>query len=216
MSTRPRLTVIKIGGGLTSIPGALDAVCAAVAGAGRSVPLAVVPGGGPFADAVRLFDRVTRISPDAAHWMALLAMDQYAHVLAERIVGSVLVDEAGAVAAAADPVGVAVLAPSRWMRAADVLPHTWDATSDSVAAFVAGALDAVHLVLVKPVAGGEELVDGCFRSVLPAGMRYSLLAWDRIAELPGLLAASRQPSLLRRPSPPSSAWPPPSSPGGLR
>ena len=49
--------------------------------------------------------------------------------------------------------GVAVLAPYRWMRAADVLPHTWDATSDSVAAFVAGALDAERLVLVKPVDG---------------------------------------------------------------
>ena len=45
---------------------------------------------------------------------------------------------------------MAVLAPSRWMRAADVLPHDWDATSDSVAAFVAGALDAERLVLIKP------------------------------------------------------------------
>lgn len=189
MTARHRLTVVKIGGGLVPIPGALDLVCSAIAGAGRNRPIVVVPGGGPFADAVRAFARAQRLSPDAAHWMALLAMDQYAHALLERIEGATLVEEAGAVATAVDPVGVVVLAPSRWMRAADVLPHTWEATSDSVAAFVAGALDAEHLVLVKPSVSGTDVVDGCFRSVLPAGLRYTLLPWQRATELSGLLAS---------------------------
>lgn len=191
MSGRDRLNVIKIGGGLAPIPGALDAVCTAVARAGRVAPLAIVPGGGPFADGVREFGERHGLSPDAAHWMALLAMDQYAQVLLERITGSVLVEEAGAIADAVHPVGVAILAPSRWMRAADVLPHSWDATSDSVAAFLAGALDAARLVLVKPAAGGDELVDGYFRSVLPVGLQCTILSWERIGELPALLAAPR-------------------------
>ena len=55
-----------------------------------------MPGGGPFADAVREFDRVERLSADAAHWMAILAMDQYAHVLAERIPAPLL-EEPGAI-----------------------------------------------------------------------------------------------------------------------
>jgi aspartokinase-like uncharacterized kinase len=201
---RPRLTVIKIGGGLTAIPGALERVCGAVADAGRSAAIVVVPGGGPFADAVRAFDRDHGVSPDASHWMAMLAMDQYAEVLADRIVGAMLVEEAGAVADAVDPNGVAVLAPSRWMRAADVLPHTWDATSDSVAAFVAGALDAERLMLVKPVDGGSELVDRCFQSVLPVGLPWSVLGWKNVGELRTLLT----PSL----APPSTAAPPPAPP----
>jgi len=85
-------------------------------------------------------------------------------------------------------VGVAVLAPSRWMRAADVLPHSWEATSDSVAAFVAGALDAEQLVLVKPSTEGSDVVDRCFPTVLPAGLRHTLLPWKRAAELLTLLA----------------------------
>ena len=190
MIDRRRPVVIKIGGSLTAIPGALESTCAAVAEAGRRASIVVVPGGGPFADAVRAFELEHRVSPDASHWMAMLAMDQYAHVLTEGIEGAVLVEEAGAVVAAVDPVGVAVLAPSRWMRAADVLPHTWDATSDSVAAFVAGALDAEQLILVKPSTTGNDAVDRCFSTVLPAGLRYTLLPWNRAADLPALLRDS--------------------------
>lgn len=189
MNERRRLAAIKVGGGLVPIPGALDLVCTAIGRAARCASIVVVPGGGPFADTVRAFDGAHQLSADAAHWMALLAMDQYAHVLSERIEGATLVEEAGAVAAAVRPFGVAVLAPARWMRAADVLPHTWDATSDSVAAFVAGALDAAELILVKPAAAGDDLLDRCFHSVLPAGLRYTLLPWERAGELPGMLVS---------------------------
>jgi len=109
-----RLTVVKVGGGLSAMPGALDAVAAALAESGRRHRLLVVPGGGPFADAVRAFERRERLSADAAHWMAILGMDQYAHVLAERIAGAALVASAihsGTITAAdladlaAEPVG---------------------------------------------------------------------------------------------------------------
>ena len=184
-NTGDPLIVVKVGGGLCSAPGALDAVGAALAELGRRRRLLVVPGGGPFADTVREFDRRERVSADAAHWMAILAMDQYAHALVERIPGAVLVEEPGAVGAALLRSGVAVLAPYRWLRAADVLPHSWDATSDSVAAFVAGALDAERLVLIKPASAGpaRDLVDPCFASVLPVDLPWTVLGWERIGEL---------------------------------
>ncbi|HUR93832.1 MAG TPA: hypothetical protein VMY76_04585 [Gemmatimonadales bacterium] len=189
MTAFPRIKVVKVGGGLTKVAGALDAVGAALAEAGRRYRILVVPGGGPFADAVREFERRERLSADAAHWMAVLGMDQYAHVLAERIEGALLVDEPGAIASTIGATGVAVLAPYRWMYAADVLPHTWGATSDTVAAFVAGALDAERLVLIKPADAGAapEMVDACFASVLPAGLPYALLGWQRIGELEKVL-----------------------------
>ncbi|HKH82243.1 MAG TPA: hypothetical protein VKA25_01025, partial [Gemmatimonadales bacterium] len=111
------------------MPGALDNVCREIGAAAQAHMIVVVPGGGPFANAVRNFDNTYGVSPAAAHWMAVLAMDQYAHVLADRIPGAVLVEEAGAVfdqVAAGTP---AVLAPSRWMRAANVLPQSWEVTS---------------------------------------------------------------------------------------
>ena len=172
--------VIKIGGGLLGVPGALEAVCAEVGAMGRRESIVVVPGGGPFADAVRQLDG-TGLSADAAHWMAILAMDQFAHMLAERIDGAVLVEESGAIAGALAAGRVVVLAPSRWLRAADPLPHSWDATSDSAAAFVAGALDARRLVLVKPAEVGEEGVDRCFMTVVPAGLEVSVIGWGRFS-----------------------------------
>jgi aspartokinase-like uncharacterized kinase len=189
MASTGALTVVKVGGGLSATPGALDVVGAALAALGRRHRILVVPGGGPFADAVRAFERAERLSADAAHWMAILAMDQYAYVLAERIPAA-LIEEPGAAATALGQAGVAVLAPYRWMRAADVLPHTWGATSDSVAAFVAGALDAERLVLIKPVDGtpGPGLTDPCFESVRPPGMLCMVVGWGRIGELEGMLS----------------------------
>ena len=192
MSSLGPLTVIKVGGGLSATPGALEAVCAALGAAGRRHRLLVVPGGGPFADAVREFDRRQPLSPDAAHWMAILAMDQYAHVLTDRIPGAVMVEEAGAVNGVLGEAGIAVLLPSRWLRAADVLPHSWDVTSDSIAAFVAGALDAARLVLLKPTSSpAPDLVDPWFASALPAGLPWMVLGWERIGELEGVLGQRR-------------------------
>jgi 5-(aminomethyl)-3-furanmethanol phosphate kinase len=186
-SVRP-INVIKIGGGLIAIPGALDRVCQEVSAASARHSIIVVPGGGPFADAVRAFDRSFPLSPATAHWMALLAMDQYGHVLVDRIRGAVLVDEPGSLLERVNTGSVAVLAPSRWLRSADVLPRTWEVTSDSIAAFVAGAVDAARLILVKPAGDLDEPVDSHFTSALPYGMRWSLLACDRLEELDGKLS----------------------------
>ena len=181
-SARP-INVIKIGGGLVSIPGALDRVCNEVSAAAESHSMIVVPGGGPFADAVRAFDRAFPLSDAAAHWMALLAMDQYGHVLVERIAGAVLVDEPGSLLQCLNAGSIAVLAPSRWLRSADVLPRSWEVTSDSIAAFVAGAMDAARLILIKPAANLDEPLDSHFASALPYGMPWSLLPCDRMEEL---------------------------------
>jgi aspartokinase-like uncharacterized kinase len=181
------MSVVKVGGALAAIPHALDRVCAELTRASRDHRLLVVPGGGPFADAVREFERRVGMSSDAAHWMAILAMDQYAHVLVGRIPGAVLVEEPGAIVETVAPGRAAVLAPSRWMRSADVLPHTWEATSDSVAAFVAGALDAARLILIKPTADGEP-VDPYFTTALPRGIPYWVIGYDRIEQLPQQLS----------------------------
>jgi aspartokinase-like uncharacterized kinase len=72
-----------------------------------------------------------------------------------------------------------VLAPARWVDREDPLPATWEVTSDSVAAWVAGRIGARRLLLLKSfrfrtrrVAAGElgDAVDAFFLRALPAGL----------------------------------------------
>ena len=174
---------MKIGGGLLAHAAQFDAALRAIGAASRERRLLVVPGGGPFADAVREADRRLQLSGDAAHWMAVLAMDQYAHLIAARLAGSVLVTEPREIVAAldADAVrGVPVLAPYRWLREADPIPHAWTVTSDSIAAWVAGQVGARRLVLIKPPgARGEELVDEYFARALPAQVTSTIVPADQ-------------------------------------
>jgi aspartokinase-like uncharacterized kinase len=178
--------VVKLGGGMLRHPESLAPALAAVGEAARRRRTVVVPGGGPFADAVRDADGRFGLSDDAAHWMAVLAMDQYAHLLAERLARGRVVDRRRAVGAALAASAVPVLAPSRWLRAADPLPHAWAVTSDSIAAWAAGALGARRLVLVKPpgaAAGAADAVDAYFARALPRGVAFALVAADDPAAL---------------------------------
>lgn len=183
-----RLAVVKLGGGLARAPGALVRASSAIEKAAQRKRLLVIPGGGVLADAVRLAERELGLTPTAAHWMAILAMDQFAYAIASAIPGSRVVHDAAEIQDALADSVVPVLAPYRWMLAADVLPHGWQATSDSIAAFIAGALDAECLVLLKPVGGPvEALVDPCFRDVLPVGLTVLVLGAEEIERLPTIL-----------------------------
>ena len=176
--------VVKIGGGLLAQRESLEGVLSILTSAAREHRVVVVPGGGPFADAVRSVDNRMQLSDDTAHWMAILAMDQYAHLLAERLPCGAVVRSALEAGRAIDGGSVPVLAPSQWLREADPLPHSWDVTSDSIAAWIAGMLGARRLVLVKPAgASGSNLVDAYFGRALPADVDAVILAADRPAAI---------------------------------
>ena len=176
--------VIKLGGSLLAHPAQLDAVLGIVRDAATDSRLLIVPGGGPFADAVRQVDRDLGLSDDAAHWMAVLAMDQYAHLIISRLTGSALVEDVGEIGFAIAAARVPVLAPSRWVRDADPLPHTWGITSDSIAAWIAGAVGAERLVVIKPPgAQALDVVDEYFYRVCPGSVTPLVVPADRTDEL---------------------------------
>jgi 5-(aminomethyl)-3-furanmethanol phosphate kinase len=178
--------VIRVGGSLLrdgALPPVLPVLRDAAAAGKR---LLLVPGGGPFADAVRTVCRTHPCGDAAAHWMAVLAMDQHAHLLADLLPGATLVT------APPEPgtsPGLSVLAPYAWLRREDPLPHSWEVTSDSIAAWVAARLRVPLLVLVKSVDGiageggrvlphidrdglaGRPEVDGYFARAFPPATR---------------------------------------------
>ncbi|HEU5260379.1 MAG TPA: hypothetical protein VFU41_03025 [Gemmatimonadales bacterium] len=182
--TRAVHTIVKVGGGLLGRAGALDLVTEALVAFSRGRRVLVIPGGGPFADAVRTMFRRVKIGEDAAHWMAVLGMDQYAHALASRMPGAVLVEQQTDIAAALGAGKLPVLAPYRWLRAADPLPHSWEITSDSIAAWFAGTLGARRVVLIKPAAGAtRKLVDDHFLRTLPPAVEHLIITPDDLGQL---------------------------------
>ena len=186
------IVLVKIGGSLLAHPEHLDATLAEIVTAAQEVPLLVVPGGGPFADAIREVDRALRLTDDAAHWMAVLAMDQYAHLIASRLRNAKLVIGSAESVAALEDGCIPVLAPYQWMRDADPLPHSWDATSDSIAAWVADQVGAERLVLVKPPgASGPAIVDPHFDRIRTPRINVEIVSADRIHDLRLALRARR-------------------------
>ena len=113
--------------------------------------LVLAPGGGPFAAAVRGAQRTMGLNDLAAHKMALLAIDQYAIALATVRPSPTICATDDELRAMMAQKRIAIWAPSRMATVATDLPATWRASSDSLAAWLAGRLGAAHLLLVKSV-----------------------------------------------------------------
>jgi 5-(aminomethyl)-3-furanmethanol phosphate kinase len=133
----------------------------------------IVPGGGPFADAVRAAQPAMGFDDRAAHYMALLAMEQYGHALISRHELLAPADSIEAIAREVARRRVPVWMPSRMVAAASDIAESWDVASDSLAAWLAGKLAASRLLLIKhlgfPAAqrhfaelAGNGLVDKAF------------------------------------------------------
>ncbi len=104
----------------------------------------IVPGGSIFADTVRKVNA----SDEASHWMAILAMEQYGYYIADgneaELVDDIDLEDEGAY----------ILLPYALLKKKDELPHTWDVTSDTIAAWVAHKVRARFIKLTD--------VDGIF------------------------------------------------------
>jgi 5-(aminomethyl)-3-furanmethanol phosphate kinase len=124
----------------------------------RIVPLEplVVVGGGPIADAVREWDHVHGLGDSVAHRLALESMSFNAQ-LAVAILGNARIVTTRVEARDAWAEGrIAVLAAAQFVDAeeresGDLLPRSWDVTSDSVATYVALRWPAGALTLLKSV-----------------------------------------------------------------
>ena len=148
------MIVVKLGGSLAeaeSLGAWLEPL-----GAGRG-HIVVVPGGGAFAETVRREQKRHLFSDRAAHWMAILAMEQYALLLADRSSAIVPCRTIAEMRAASAADLVPVWLPSTIALADSAVEASWTVTSDSLAARLARRLEAETLALVKSVTAARPL-----------------------------------------------------------
>ncbi len=163
--------VVKLGGSLFGSSELASWLAVLADSAGAAV---IVPGGGPFAEAVRDAQQRSAFGDGAAHRMAILAMEQFGLALAG-IEPRLLPARSRSRIAAACRAGITPI----WMAAdmtfgAPDIPESWDVTSDSLAVWLAAKLGLARVVLVKSTAlpagrtGAEDLaVKGIVDPMLP-------------------------------------------------
>jgi dihydroneopterin aldolase len=120
--------------------------------------------------------------------MALLGMEQFGRALASHNARLSPVDSIATVRRSLQDNQIPVWLPARMALAAADIPASWDVTSDSLAAWLAGRLGARRLVLMKQVdSNGDPAESLAARGVV-----------DRA--FPKFLAASGVPALVLGPA----------------
>ena len=196
-----RRAVVKIGGS-TAGAAELDTWISALAGS--SLPLVIVPGGGPFADQVRDAQKRMGFSDKAAHAMAILAMEQFGYVIIDRHERLVPARSVAEIEQALEHEKIPVWLPSPMALSATDIPVSWDITSDSLAAWLAEKIGAEALLLIKQsdaFGSGDSIasltdngiVDAAFASMLPANVDFHLAGPRDAATASATLGAGRLP-----------------------
>ncbi|KQT85362.1 hypothetical protein [Aurantimonas sp. Leaf443] len=196
------LTVLKLGGSFAVSPELPRWIAAIELSA---APLVVVPGGGPFADAVRRAQARMGFDDDTAHVMAIHAMEQYGRAIVA--LGTRLVEtrDAQEMEAATGRGAIAVWMPSTMALSDPDIARDWSVTSDSLAAWLAGRLQASRLVVMKQIdvpAGTvldalvrAQIVDPAFPDHLDPGTALHLCGPSELPRAGALLARGEAPGV---------------------
>jgi 5-(aminomethyl)-3-furanmethanol phosphate kinase len=193
-------TVVKLGGSLAE-SGRLGAILRIVANA--RAPVIVVPGGGAFADAVRIAQADLGFSDAVAHRMGILATHQTAHVLVALEPRLCTAETVPAMRRALADGRIPIWLPGRLSERDKTIPADWSVTSDALAARLAERLRGAPVVLVKscaipPGATLDRLaragtVDPTFVTIVErARLSWRVLGAGDEAELAAILNAQRQ------------------------
>jgi 5-(aminomethyl)-3-furanmethanol phosphate kinase len=179
-----RLCVVKVGGSLLDLPDLKERLQSWLATVPPEEIVVLVPGGGPTTDVIRVLDRRFQLGEERAHWLALRGLTLNAHILASLLPGARIIAQRidlfvpGSRLCLLDSHAFAGV-DEHGMNG-DPLPHSWDATSDSLAARLALAWGAARLILLKSVtipatltweeAGRSGLVDPLFPGIVGAAV----------------------------------------------
>lgn len=142
--------VLKISGHLLRYPAALRALLGEVEELhNRVASFILVPGGSIFVDAVREAQGAVGFSDDVAHWMALKAMEVYGVYLSSVSGLAVEVENLEGVLGALRDGKIPIVLPYKMLKERNELPHSWDVSSDAIAAYIGCLIGADVVAYAK-------------------------------------------------------------------
>lgn len=104
--------------------------------------LLLVPGGGIYAKQVRTHQKTKGLTDSQAHWMAIKSTEIMGVLLCELIPKAIPTNIPRSIPENA----IEVIFPYIYFRDRNNLPHSWDATSDAIAAFLGRDLGINKLI----------------------------------------------------------------------
>lgn len=186
------MIALKLGGSLLSST-ELGQILELASQKGRG-QVVIVPGGGVFADQVRITQQQWHYDDTTAHAMAILAMQQMALLFQGLCPELVLVNKVALIRPALQQQRVVVWSPLLTELDAAGVAASWDVSSDSLAAWLAIELSFIRLVLVKsadiPLAAtleqlaAADIIDQAFtRLVHKTPLKIECLSYRQLSVL---------------------------------
>jgi aspartokinase-like uncharacterized kinase len=142
------MIVIKLGGSLSRSDDLVNCLNKVEKNyQGRTV--VIVPGGGAFADQVRLAQQQWQFDDQTAHHMAILAMQQMALMIKALKPNFAIANNLAEIQGLLDSDKITIWSPNITELDSAGIAASWDITSDSLSAWLADNLSATELILVK-------------------------------------------------------------------
>jgi 5-(aminomethyl)-3-furanmethanol phosphate kinase len=150
------MIVVKLGGSLEQSGALLDCLHQ-IEQHYKNSSVVIVPGGGVFADQVRTAQFRWQFDDHIAHTMALLAMQQMAFLINGLKKQFTIASTVADIKAQTRPGQILIWSPAINELDNAGIAASWDITSDSLSAWLASALSASDLILVKSAVIAPEL-----------------------------------------------------------
>lgn len=142
------MKVIKLGGSLIKDKNVLYQ-CLNSIERNYSDKVIIVPGGGVFADQVRIMQQQWHFDDETAHQMALLAMQQMALLFNSIKRMFIVANTVSAIKQTLQDYSVVIWSPNCQELDLAGIRENWDVSSDSLAAWLATQLKVTELIIVK-------------------------------------------------------------------
>ncbi|MBL4637977.1 MAG: delta 1-pyrroline-5-carboxylate synthetase [Proteobacteria bacterium] len=142
------MLIVKLGGSLYNTV-ELKQWLSALANYSQQQHILIVPGGGPFADQVRTAQSLHHFDDHHAHHMAILAMAQFALLIAGIAPQCQLFHYPKNTDST--PPTFSVWLPDEKLLSIKDLSHSWSVTADSLALWLSQQLNADELIIIKRV-----------------------------------------------------------------
>jgi aspartokinase-like uncharacterized kinase len=168
------IAIFKIGGNVIENPNNLESTMSQLTQLYEEnllQKIIIIPGGGSYANFIRMIEGDLELGDDLVHWMATYSMNYNGMELNRKYPKLDCIENLKQFQDVDKK--FCIFLPYTYLRDNDVLPHSWDVTSDSITLYIAYKLQLNRCFLIKDVEGIYSINNGLIKTITT--LQYSEL-----------------------------------------